>query len=135
MGNLIFKVRVKEIGFSDDSPVLPEAKSLLKMEEGKGESFSGSSFETEKFQSSAKSDRSRTQVEEEAMEAIFLGKDINNEDALIREKGGKHLGEIDMLGSSPLKCSAVNKEVLKENVAVECQGVSRVTTGMEVKHS
>ncbi|KAK8617256.1 hypothetical protein V6N13_080174 [Hibiscus sabdariffa] len=87
VGNLIFKVRVKEIGFSDDSPVLPEAKSSLKMEEGKGEIFSGSSFENEKFQSSAKSDWSRTRVEEEAVGAIFLGKDINNEDAMIREKG------------------------------------------------
>ncbi|KAL4279935.1 hypothetical protein GQ457_03G001440 [Hibiscus cannabinus] len=40
-----------------------------------------------------------------------------------------------MLGSSPLKGSAINEEALKENVAVEYQGVSRVTAGMEVKHS
>ncbi|KAK8477555.1 hypothetical protein V6N11_007388 [Hibiscus sabdariffa] len=130
VGNLISKVRVKELGFTDDSPVLPEAKSSLRMEEDKGESFSG--FQ---FQSSVKSDRSRTQVEEEAMGAIFLGKDINNEDVLIREKGGKQLEEIDMLGSTPLKGSAVNEEALKENATVEYQGVSRVTAGMEVKHS
>ncbi|KAL4347075.1 hypothetical protein GQ457_17G006610 [Hibiscus cannabinus] len=40
-----------------------------------------------------------------------------------------------MLGSSPLKGFAVNEEALKENVVIEYQEVSRVTTGMEVKHS
>ncbi|KAL4320229.1 hypothetical protein GQ457_18G023790 [Hibiscus cannabinus] len=40
-----------------------------------------------------------------------------------------------MLGSRPLKGWAINEEALKENVAVEYQGVSRVTAGMEVKHS
>ncbi|KAK8693579.1 hypothetical protein V6N13_071156 [Hibiscus sabdariffa] len=117
VGNLVSKVRIKELGFSDDSPVLQatRTKSPLRMHSDKEESFSGSSFEATKIQSPARSDRSWTQVEEEALEAIYLGKENITEDVMSWEDGGRHMGEADILGINPIKGSTVNEEALKED--------------------
>ncbi|KAK8500338.1 hypothetical protein V6N12_068825 [Hibiscus sabdariffa] len=45
--------------------------------------------------------RSWTQVEEDAMEAFYLRKE-NIKDVMMKEVGGRHMGEAEILGSSPL---------------------------------
>ncbi|KAK9035814.1 hypothetical protein V6N11_077843 [Hibiscus sabdariffa] len=55
------------------------------------------------------------QVEEEALEAIYLGKENITEDVMSWEDGGRHMGEADILGINPIKGSTVNEEALKED--------------------
>ncbi|KAK8583219.1 hypothetical protein V6N13_021931 [Hibiscus sabdariffa] len=134
VGNLIFKVRVMELGFSDESPELQptRVKSSVRTNCDKDGSSSGSSSESEKTQSPAKSDRCWTQVEEEAMEAILLRKDHNNDEGMFGKEDDRHLGDVDLLGCSPIKVYADNDNILKGNSIVkEGQGVICGTAGVD----
>ncbi|KAL4341818.1 hypothetical protein GQ457_08G022360 [Hibiscus cannabinus] len=110
-----------ELGFSDDSPQLQQTRviSSVRTNCDKVGSSSGSSSESEKSQSSAKAVRSWTQVEEEAMEAILLGKDHNNDEGVWGKEDDRHLGDVDILGCSPIKVSADNDNNLKGDVKLK----------------
>ncbi|KAK8486986.1 hypothetical protein V6N11_061059 [Hibiscus sabdariffa] len=109
--------RIKELGFYDDSVALQSAraKTPLRTDGNKEESFFGSSSEADKFQSPVRSNWSWTQVEEDALEAIYLEKENIKEDVMMKEVGGRHMGEAEILGSSPLIRSAVNEEAQEGN--------------------
>ncbi|KAL4375969.1 hypothetical protein GQ457_02G030320 [Hibiscus cannabinus] len=138
VGNLIFKVRVMELGFSDESPELQptRVKSSVRTNCDKDGSSSGSSSESKKTQSPAKSDWCWTQVEEEALEAILLGKDHSNDEGMLGKEDDRHLGDVDLLGCSPIKVSADNDNILKGNsIDKEGQGVICGTAGIDGKPS
>ncbi|KAK9004016.1 hypothetical protein V6N11_001834 [Hibiscus sabdariffa] len=71
-------------------------------------------------------------VEEEAMEAILLGKDHNNDEGMLGKEDDRHLGDVDLLGCSPIKVYADNDYILKGNSIVkEGQGVICGTAGVD----
>ncbi|KAK8502133.1 hypothetical protein V6N12_012583 [Hibiscus sabdariffa] len=75
-------------------------------------------------------------VEEDAIEAIYLGKENIKEDVMMKEVGGRHMGEAEILGSSPIMRSAVNEEALKRNVISVVDKVdSFVTSSVKGKPS
>ncbi|KAK8521849.1 hypothetical protein V6N12_066431 [Hibiscus sabdariffa] len=72
------------------------------------------------------------QVEEEAMEAILLRKDHNNDEGMFGKEDDRHLGDVDLLGCSPIKVYADNDNILKGNSIVkEGQGVICGTAGVD----
>ncbi|KAK8514616.1 hypothetical protein V6N12_057515 [Hibiscus sabdariffa] len=108
----------------------------LRTDGDKEESISSSSSETDKFQSPVRSNRSWTQVEEDATEAIYPGKENIKENVMMKEVGGRHMGEAEILGSSPLMRSAVIEKALKGNVfSVEDKRDSFVSSGVKGKPS
>ncbi|KAK8628431.1 hypothetical protein V6N13_064138 [Hibiscus sabdariffa] len=138
VGNLIFKVRILELGFSDESPELQptRVKSSFRTNGDNDGISSGSSSESGKTQSPAKSNRCWTQVEEEALEAILFGKDHNNDEGMLGKEGGRRVEDADILGCSPIKVSADNDKILKENSIVKKgQDVILGTAGVDGKPS
>ncbi|KAK8593247.1 hypothetical protein V6N13_043152 [Hibiscus sabdariffa] len=70
------------------------------------------------------------------MEAIYRKKENIKEDVMMKEVGGRHMGEAEILGSSPLMRSAVNEEAQEGNVfSVENKRDSFVTYGVKGKPS
>ncbi|KAK9007060.1 hypothetical protein V6N11_019388 [Hibiscus sabdariffa] len=75
-------------------------------------------------------------VEEEALEAILFGKDHNNDEGMLGKEGGRRVEDADILGCSPIKVSADNDKILKENSIVKKgQDVILGTAGVDGKPS